>query len=90
MTIVADLKMSAPPPLGALILEVDTGSPAARAGFKPGDLVTEIGGTPVRDGVDLRRRIALLEIGDVAEFGVSRRGNSLTLRAATEKPARTK
>ena len=88
-TIVADLKMSAPPP-GALILEVDTGSPAARAGFKPGDLVTELGGTPVRDAVDLQRRIALLEIGDVAEFGVSRRGSSLTLRAAMAGPARTK
>jgi serine protease DegQ len=89
MTIVADLKMSAPP-LGALILEVDTGSPAARAGFKPGDLVTEIGGTPVRDALDLRRRIALLEIGDVAEFGVSRRGSSLTLRAAIAGAGRTK
>jgi serine protease DegQ len=88
-SIVADLKISAPPP-GALILEVDTGSPAARAGFKPGDLVTELGGTPVRDAVDLRRRIALLEIGDVAEFGVSRRGSSLTLRAALAGPARTK
>jgi hypothetical protein len=44
----------------------------------------------VRNGVDLRRRIALLEIGDVAEFGVSRRGSSLTLRAATEKRTRTK
>jgi serine protease Do/serine protease DegQ len=89
VAVVADLKMSAPPP-GARILEVDTGSPAARAGFKPGDLVTELGGTPVRNGVDLRRRIALLEIGDVAEFGVSRRGSSLTLRAATEKRTRTK
>jgi serine protease Do/serine protease DegQ len=88
-SVVADLKISAPPP-GALILEVDTGSPAARAGFKPGDLVTDLGGTPVRDAVDLRRRIALLEIGDVAEFGVSRRGSSLTLRAAMAGPARMK
>jgi serine protease DegQ len=89
MTIVADLNMS-PLPLGALILEVDTGSPAARAGFKPGDRVTEIGGTPVRDALDMRRRIALLEIGDVAEFGVSRRGSSLTLRAAIAGAGRTK
>jgi serine protease DegQ len=89
MAIVADLKMSAPPP-GAIILEVDTGSPAARAGFKPGDLVTKLGGMPVSNSVDLQRRIALLEIGDVAEFGVSRRGSSLTLRAAMAGRARMK
>jgi S1-C subfamily serine protease len=88
-SVVADLRMSAPPP-GALILEVDSGSPAARAGFRPGDLVTALGGTPVRDALDLKRRIALLEIGDVAEFDVSRRGSSLTLRAAMTGPAGTK
>ncbi len=86
---VADLNMSAPPP-GAIILEVDTGSPAARAGLRPGDLVTALGGTPVHNALDLKRRIALLEIGEVAEFGVSRRGSALTLRAAIAGPARTK
>ncbi len=88
-SVVADLTMSAPPP-GAIVLEVDSGSPAARAGLKPGDLVRQLGGTPVRDAVDLQRRIALLEIGDVAEFGVSRRGSPLTLRAAMAGPTRTK
>ncbi len=88
-SVVAGLTMSAPPP-GAVILEVDTGSPAARAGLKPGDLVTAFGGTPLRDAVDLKHRIALLEIGEVAELGVSRRGSSLTLRAAIAGPARTK
>jgi serine protease DegQ len=88
-SVVADLRMSAPPP-GAIILEVDTGSPAARAGLRPGDLVTALGGTPVRDALDLKRRIALLEIGEVAELGVSRRGSELTLRAAIAGPARAK
>jgi serine protease DegQ len=87
--VVADLRMSAPPP-GAIVLEVDIGSPAARAGLKRGDVVTELGGTVVRDALDLQRRIALLEIGDVAEFGVSRRGSPLTLRAAMAGPTRTK
>jgi serine protease DegQ len=89
-TVVADLRMMSAPPPGAVVLEVDTGSPAARAGLKPGDLVTALGGTPVRDALDLKRRIALLEIGEVAEFGVSRRGNPLTLRAAIAGPGRTK
>jgi S1-C subfamily serine protease len=88
-SVVADLRLSAPPP-GAMIVEVDTGSPAARAGLRPGDLVTALGGTPVRDALDLKRRIALLEIGEVAELGVSRRGSTLTLRAAITGPARAK
>jgi S1-C subfamily serine protease len=55
--------------------------------------VTELGGTPVRDASDLQIRMALLRIGEVAEFAVSRHGGALTLRAAMaerEPAARTK
>ena len=53
-----------------------------RAGLKPGDLVTELDGTPVRDAADLQLRLALLRIGEVAEFAVSRPGGAVTVRAA--------
>jgi len=79
---VPDLKVSILPP-GAVILEVDAGSAAARAGFKQGDLVTHVGGAPVRDAADLQRRIALLQAGETAEFAVSRRGSMLKVLAAT-------
>ena len=65
----------------ALVREVDPRSAAERAGLKPGDLVTELGGTPVRDAADLQIRLALLRIGEVAEFAVSRPGGMLTVRA---------
>src|ERR1700681_4535910 len=39
---------SSPPP------GVDPQSAAERAGLKPGDLMTELDGTPARDAVDLR------------------------------------
>jgi S1-C subfamily serine protease len=68
-------------PPGAVVREVDPRSAAERAGLKPGDLVTELGGTPVRDAADLHVRLALLRIGEVAELAVSRRGGTLTLRA---------
>ena len=42
----------------------------AQAG-RPGD---ELDGTPVRDAADLQLRLALLRIGEVAEFAVSRDG----------------
>jgi S1-C subfamily serine protease len=79
---VRDLKVSILPP-GAVILEVDAGSAAAHARFEPGDLVTHVGGAPVRDAADLQRRIALLQAGETADFAVSRRGNMLTVRATT-------
>ena len=61
-------------PPGAVVLQVDPQSAAERAGLKPGDLVTELDGTPVRDAADLQLRLALLRIGEVAEFAVSRPG----------------
>ena len=61
-------------PPGAVVLQVDPQSAAERAGLKPGDLVTELDGTPVRDAADLQLRLALLRIGEVAEFAVINAG----------------
>ena len=47
-------------PPRAVVLQVDPQSAAERAGLKPGDLVTELDGTPVRDAADLQLRLALL------------------------------
>jgi hypothetical protein len=47
----------------------------------------------VRDAADLQLRLALLRIGDVAEFAVSRPGGAVTVRAAMaerEPAARSK
>jgi S1-C subfamily serine protease len=43
--------------------------------------VTEFGGAPVRDAADLHIKLALLRIGEIAEFAVSRPGSLLTVRA---------
>src|ERR1700720_3733906 len=61
-------------PPGAVVLQVDPQSAAERAGLKLGDLVPELDGTPVRGAADLQLRLALLRIGEVAEFAVSRPG----------------
>ena len=47
--------------------------------------MTELGGTPVRDAADLQIRLALLRIGEVAEFAVSRSGGTLIVRAEIAK-----
>jgi serine protease Do len=43
---------------GALVTEVQPGSPAAQAGVKSGDVITRVGGTHVQDGRDLARKVA--------------------------------
>jgi serine protease DegQ len=74
-------------PPGAVVLQVDPQSAAERAGLKPGDLVTELDGTPVRDAADLQLRLALLRIGEVAEFAVSRPAVTVRAAMAEREPA---
>jgi S1-C subfamily serine protease len=66
---------------GAMIVKVDPRSSGARAGLKPGDIVTEVGNRPVRDSAFLRNRLALLRVGDVAEVTVMRDGKPLKIQA---------
>ena len=42
---------------GVVVESVDEGSPAAAAGVKPGDLVAELGGTPVQDADEFQARL---------------------------------
>jgi serine protease DegQ len=76
---IGELKRSTPQPR-AVITRVDPESPAARAGLKPGDLVTELGGAPMRDAYDLRNRLGLLRVGEVAAITVVRNGETITFR----------
>jgi S1-C subfamily serine protease len=83
---------STEPTGGAIIVKVAPGSPAARAGLKPGDFVTELGGRQVIDSQFLRRRLALLRVGEVADLTVRRDGklSNVKLAVADRQPARAK
>jgi S1-C subfamily serine protease len=82
---------STEPPVGAIIVKVAPGSPAARAGLKPGDLVTELGGRQVIDSQFLRRRLALLRVGEVADLTVQRDGKPSTFKlAVADRDARAR
>jgi serine protease Do len=43
---------------GALVADPQSNGPAAKAGIKAGDVITQVNGKPVRDARDLARRIA--------------------------------
>jgi S1-C subfamily serine protease len=78
---------------GAMITKVESGSPAARAGLKPGDVVVRLGDRTVVGSAFLRNRMALLRVGEVAELSVLRDGKPLMVRAtvaARDQRARSK
>jgi len=57
---------------GVVLQSVEAGGPAARAGIRPGDVVTEINGKPVKTGPDLVNPIAETPIGRQVRLGYLR------------------
>jgi serine protease Do len=53
---------------GIVVQGVETGSPAEKAGLKPGDLITDVNGHPVRTGSDLVDPIADTPVGQSVQL----------------------
>ena len=64
---------------GALIAGVMRGSPADKAGVKPGDVLTQVAGKPVKDAQAMLELIAALEPGKTARFELKREGRVVGL-----------
>ncbi|MFO0583286.1 MAG: DegQ family serine endoprotease [Anaeromyxobacter sp.] len=65
---------SLPKPEGALVSSVEAGSPAAKAGVEPGDVILSLDGTPIATSNELPPRVADLGPGAKATLGVWRKG----------------
>src|SRR5438045_1885663 len=59
-------------PTGVVIMGVEPGSPAEKAGLKGGDVITNINGQPVKTGADLVNPIAMAQIGSKVKIGYVR------------------
>ena len=59
---------------GVIVTGVLNGGPAAQAGIRPGDVITQVGGQPVRTPSELLTRIAALTPGQPVDFALQRRG----------------
>ena len=70
---------------GMLIAGVQRGSPADRAGIKPGDIVVTVDGKPVRDPDTMRNLIVALAPGKQAVLGLKRGENNLELQVSVGK-----
>ena len=78
-------------PAGALVVAVDDGSPAAKAGIKRGDAVVRIGDSPVNDADELRFLLRDIPVGTKVALTIVRGGGrselSLTAVALTAELA---
>lgn len=70
---------------GALINEVFEGSPAAKAGLKPGDVVVSLKGLAIADANSLRHQVAQLRPSEKAEFSVLREGKALNINVVVSR-----
>jgi serine protease Do len=66
---------------GVVIVDVTEGSPAERAGLRPGDRVVAVGGRPVQRYQQLHRRVALQGPGTTLKIDVVRGGRGLAFSA---------
>ena len=64
---------------GALVGTVEKDSPAAKAGFKSGDVIRKIDGTEVADSTDVTSRIGNMAPGTKTQIEVWRDGKPVTL-----------
>jgi putative serine protease PepD len=65
--------------VGALVREITPGSPAAKSGLKPQDVVTTFNGIPIRNEVDLTAQVRALRPGDKVDMNIVRNGVNKTL-----------
>jgi serine protease Do len=59
---------------GVLVQQVQPGGPADKAGLKPGDIITQVDGRPIKDGDDLVNEIASRKPGSSIRLGFVRDG----------------
>ncbi|MGB5632529.1 MAG: HhoA/HhoB/HtrA family serine endopeptidase [Waterburya sp.] len=65
---------------GVLVVRVIPLSPAAKSGFQPGDVISQVGDLSVTTSLQVQEQVDLSEIGSELEVKVIRDGNPKTLK----------
>jgi serine protease Do/serine protease DegQ len=66
---------------GAVVLRVEKGSAAEKAGLRPKDVVIAVNDRPIRASGELRNRVGLTPIGEEVDMTVLRDGKTIRVRA---------
>ncbi|HET9425523.1 MAG TPA: trypsin-like peptidase domain-containing protein [Gemmatimonadaceae bacterium] len=64
---------------GAVVAEVHPGSPAAAAGIRGGDVITQLGGRTINNPYDWDAALLDLRVGETASISLRRGGRTLTV-----------
>jgi Do/DeqQ family serine protease len=67
--------------VGALIANVEPGSPADKAGIRKGDLIVAVNDQPVETASDLRNRVGLVPVGERLAITLLRDGRRMDVSA---------
>ena len=73
------------PEKGALVAQVQKGSPAETSGVQVGDVVVRVDGKPTEDARDVQRAVLERKIGEMASITVWRNGDELDIGVRTEE-----
>lgn len=73
-------------PWGTIINALHPKSPLKKAGIKVGDVIVSLNGRDVRDGAEVKFRLATVPIGQKAAFGVLRQGRERTFQVEAMLP----
>ena len=66
---------------GALVAQVNMGSPAEKAGLKTGDIIQTINTINITDAAQVKNIISLLRVGSTVTMKVLRNGSTVTIKA---------
>lgn len=69
---------------GALVSQVESDSPAAKAGLKTGDVITELNGKKITDASDLQLAVGQMHPNTTIKLGLLRDGKSMTVPVTLE------
>jgi serine protease Do len=68
-------------PEGALVSDVQAGTPGQKAGLKSGDIILEVNGKKIVESNELRMNISMMEPGQTANLKVFRDGKTIDVTA---------
>jgi Do/DeqQ family serine protease len=71
---------------GAVVTGVQPDSPAARAGVEPGDVILAVNDRKVRNSMDVRNAVGLLQIGEKVRIEVLHKGETAVREAKIAAP----
>jgi serine protease Do len=70
---------------GVVVGRVMEGSPADKSGLQQLDVITRLGGKPIKDGVELRQSVVGLPLNKPVELTIVRDGKTLTVPVTIEE-----